>query len=610
MCGIYGHIGESDSVKQCLKGLKFLEYRGYDSAGIVGISEGMFLCFKEKGKLSELEKILENKLLSCQSAIGHTRWATHGKASKQNAHPHLDQKKEIALVHNGIIENYASLRTMLQQKGYVFESETDSEVVAQLISYFYRGDIVEAVQKASALMKGFWGIALIHKDFPHQIIAISRENPIVVGISKNQKDAFVSSDPYAFIGKDLDLYFLKNDEVAVVTTKGVKIFDKASQILTKEPEQIDLPNVEISKGNFEHFMLKEIFEQPQAIRSSLHNRFLMEHGNADFENFTLSDEELRAIKRILIIGCGSSWHAGRIATLQFEALCQIPCQAEIASEYRYKQTSVDPHTLVIVLSQSGETLDTIAATRKVKAEGAKVVALCNVQGSTLMREAHHTILLRAGPEISVCSTKGFVCQLSVLALLVLKFGRLGQMSTTQGKDFLEQLIYLPTIVQQVLEQEKAIQAFAKKYALFPNFFFLGRQYMYPTSLEAALKLKEISYLNASGYAAGELKHGPIALIDSDCVVIGLCGNQLTYEKMLSNLMEVKARDGHILVFAPANSQEVDLITPDVLWLPPVCDELAPIPYSIAAQLLAYFIAKERGTDIDQPRNLAKSVTVE
>lgn len=372
--------------------------------------------------------MLENKLLSCQSSIGHTRWATHGKATRLNAHPHLDNNKDIALVHNGILENYLSLREGLEKKGISFQSDTDTEVIAQLIGNLYEGNLVDAVQRAIKLMKGFWGIALLHKDHPNQIIAFSRENPLVIGISEKNHEAYISSDPYAFVGKELDLYFLKNDEVAVVTLNGIKVFDKSSQIIRKEPEHLDLPNIEITKGKFEHFMLKEIFEQPQAVRSSLQGRFLMSQATAEFENFSLSSQDFQKINRILILGCGSSWHAGSIAALQFETLTGIPTQAEIASEFRYRKTAIDSNTFVIVLSQSGETFDTIAAMRRVKDQGAKVLALCNVPGSTLMREADHTILLRAGPEISVCSTKAFTCQLTVLALLVLKLARLGSMS--------------------------------------------------------------------------------------------------------------------------------------------------------------------------------------
>jgi glucosamine--fructose-6-phosphate aminotransferase (isomerizing) len=599
MCGIYGHIGTSNSIEKCLKGLKFLEYRGYDSAGIAGIDNGDLLCFKEKGKISELEKRLENKLHSFQSSIGHTRWATHGKATQTNAHPHLDQKKEVAVVHNGILENYRSLRSMLEGKGVQFESETDTEVIVQLIAHFYKGDLVAAVQQSLTLMKGFWGLAVIHKNHPGQILATCYENPIVIGISKDKTESFISSDPHAFTRKDIDLFFLKNHEIAIVSKEKVDIFDRNCVAVEKTPEAIEVSNFEISKGDFKHYMLKEVFEQPHAIRSAIHNRFLLETGEVEFENFSYTN-----FKQILFLACGSSWHAGCIAAQQFEELAHIPARAEIASEYRYRQAVLAPDTLVVAISQSGETFDTVAAVRLVKEKGAKVLAICNVPSSTLMREADYSILLRAGPEISVCSTKAVTCMLAVLSLLALKFARVDR------REVLEQILELPQAIELVLEQKDQIAALAKKYASKSVFIFIGRQYMYPTCQEAALKLKEISYVSAFAYPAGELKHGSIALVDSNCVVIGLCGNSGTYDKVLSNLTEVKARGGQIIAFAPIDGQELDGLADDVIRLPKLPEALSPLLYMVASQLLAYFIAEQRGTEIDQPRNLAKSVTVE
>ncbi|NGX47018.1 MAG: Glutamine--fructose-6-phosphate aminotransferase [isomerizing] [Chlamydiae bacterium] len=605
MCGIFGHIGKTDSIKKCLSGLKFLEYRGYDSAGIAGILEGEMLYFKKKGKLSALEKTLADRSLPFTATIGHTRWATHGIANIRNAHPHADQMKNLALVHNGILENHQELRTMLEKKGIVFESDTDTEVIAQLIAHSYEGDLANAVRGACSLMKGFWALAIIHKKHPNQIIVTRLENPLIVGLSK--QEAYISSDPYAFQEKDLDLFYLKNHEIGVVSRDSIQIFDQEARKVEVVPEQIDFPEINIDKGDYAHFMLKEIFEQPKAIQSSIHNRFVLDKGDADFEDFHPKKGEFT---KIILLGCGTSWHAGCIAALQFEAYAKLPAQAEIASEYRYKQTQIDAKTLVIALSQSGETLDTIAAARKAKESGAKILVICNVPGSTLMRTADFSISLRAGPEISVCSTKAYNCQLAVLALLALKMGRLGPIDQKQGEEFLKEIIHLPKIVEAVLNQEETLIHLAQKYARLSNFFFIGRQYMFPTSLEAALKLKEISYRNAFAYPAGELKHGPIALIDPSCLIIGMCGNALTYDKMLSNLMEVKARGGRILAFIPLNAPEIAKIADDFLLLPSVSDSLASIPYSVASQLLAYYIAKEHGTDIDQPRNLAKSVTVE
>lgn len=610
MCGIFGYIGPRNPAKICLKGLKHLEYRGYDSAGLAGISQGEMFSCKEIGKIYALEEALEKTAVYLDLAIAHTRWATHGKPTKENAHPHFDQGQQIAVVHNGIIENHSELRSMLQTHGKQFYSDTDTEVLAQLVSHFYRGDLLPAVQKALALLRGTWGIVLIHKAHPNQIIAAARENPIAIGRSSERMEAFVSSDANAFNEKDLDVMFLRNDEIAVITPEQVDVFDANSTLIQKNTEKLSSDNTVISKNGYEHFMLKEISEQPQTIQQAFHNRFIPDYGTAEFENLAFSPSDLLAVRRIIILACGTSWHAGQIAASLLEDKARIPTQAEIASEFRYKNPIVSQDTLVIAISQSGETLDTIAAVREVKSKGAKVLGICNVRNSTLTREADCTLFLRAGPEISVCSTKAFTSQLTVLSLFTLLMARLRHMGKEEGQAFVQEIQALPEKVEQVLQQKETVRLLAKKYATFNHFIFLGRHYMFTTSLEAALKLKEISYINAQGYPGGEMKHGPIALIDPDLAVIGMCGNKHTYEKMLSNLMEVKARGGPILALAPQGSLEIDSIADDVLWLPPVCDELASILYAVACQLFAYYVALERGTDIDQPRNLAKSVTVE
>lgn len=604
MCGIFGHIGAGNSLKKSLLGLKFLEYRGYDSAGIAGIHEGKIVCYKEKGKLSQLEKKIGLDPPSLSITIGHTRWATHGVASAKNAHPHLDPSKTLALVHNGIIENHTQIRSMLKEKGFIFQTETDTEVIAVLISHLYHGDLVKAVQEATSYLKGFWALAILHKNHPGQIVVTRKENPLIIGISKKRGEAYISSDPCAFQETDMDLFFLGNHEIAVVTKDSVKIFDRDANSISQSPQKMDLPQLVFDKGDFPHFMLKEIFEQPSAIASTIHNRFLLEKGKADLENF---DPKPGEFSKIIFLGCGTSYHAGCIAAMQCEAIAKIPAQAEIASEFRYKFSQLEPNTLVIALSQSGETFDTIAAIRKAKSEGAKVLAICNAFGSTLTLEADFTLYLRAGPEISVCSTKAFNCLLALLSLVALKFAHL---QSIPQESFAREIPTLPKIAEKVLEQEETLLHLAQKYAPLSHFFFIGRQYMYPASSEASLKLQEISYLHSLACPAGELKHGPLALVDSHCLVIGLCGNALTYDKMLSNLMEVKARRGKVLAFAPEGAPEIGDIADDVLWLPSISDSLAPIPYSIAAQLFAYYIAKERGREIDQPRNLAKSVTVE
>lgn len=610
MCGIFGYIGPRNPSDICLTGLKQLKYRGYDSAGIAGILEGKIFACKEVGKLDSLENALEEKPMRLDLAIAHTRWATHGKPSRENAHPHFDEIESVAVVHNGIIENHFALREMLQATGKKFYSDTDTEVVAQLISHFYEGELLPAVQKALSMLRGFWGIALIHKDHPNQIIAAARENPIAIGFNQETSEAYVSSDANAFSEPNLDVMFLRNNEVALITPDKVEVFDQTSTPVQKNTERFEGIHNALSKNGYPHFMLKEIFEQPHTIQQAFHNRLVPEFGTAEFEDLNFSPSELLAVQRIVILACGTSWHAGGIAASLFEDKARIPTQAEIASEFRYKNPILSKDTLVIAISQSGETLDTIAAVREVKSKGAKVLALCNVRNSTLTREADCTLFLRAGPEISVCSTKAFTSQLTTLSLFALLMARLRHMNKEEGQAFLAEIQSLPQKVEQVLHHHEAIKTLAKKYAHYNSFFFLGRHYMFTTSLESALKLKEISYINAQGYPAGEMKHGPIALIDPELAVVGLCGNKHTLEKMISNLMEVKARGGPVLAFAPEGTPEIDKVATDVVYLPPICDELASILYSVATQLLAYFIAFEKGTDIDHPRNLAKSVTVE
>lgn len=610
MCGIFGYIGPRNPTDICLTGLKHLEYRGYDSAGLAGILEGKLFACKEMGKILALEKAISKQPLRLDLAIAHTRWATHGRPSKENAHPHFDQEQSIAVVHNGIIENHFALREMLKAQGKSFYSDTDSEVIAQLIAYYYEGEILPAVQKALAKLRGFWGVAIIHKNHPNQIIAAARENPIAIGMNSVREEVFISSDANAFGEADLDVMFLRNDEIALITNQKVEVFDQTFSPVQKNTERLDNDTMTISKNGFPHFMLKEIFEQPQTIQQAFHNRLIPDFGTAEFENLTFSPSDLLAIRRIVILACGTSWHAGQIAASLLEDKARIPTQAEIASEFRYKNPIISEDTLVIAISQSGETLDTIAAVREVKSKGAKVLGICNVRNSTLTREADCTLFLRAGPEISVCSTKAFTSQLTVLSLFTLLMARLRHMSKEEGQAFIEEIYSLPEKVEQVLRQHETIKALAKKYAHFNTVFFLGRHYMYTTSLEAALKLKEISYINAQGYPAGEMKHGPIALVDANLAVIAMCGNHHTIEKMISNIMEIKARGGPVLAFAPLGTTQIDKVATDVLWLPSICDELASILYSVASQLLAYYIALELHRDIDQPRNLAKSVTVE
>ena len=610
MCGIFGYMGPKDSTTMCLTGLKSLEYRGYDSAGIAGISENAIAICKEEGKVAVLEQTLSQKPLRLDLAIAHTRWATHGKPSQKNAHPHLDEKEKIAVVHNGIIENHFELKEWLKKEGVSFTSDTDTEVIAHLVSHLYKGDLLKAAQHAFSLMQGFWAFCLIHEDHPGTIIAGAKESPLCIGSSHGHSEIFISSDPHAFGGYDLDVLFLKDGEMAVVSENDIKIFDPNSEQIESETKRLSISKQTLSKGGYSHFMLKEIMEQPQTITQALHNRTIEMYGTAEFDDLSFTSKELLGIKRIVILACGTSWHAGCIAASLLEDLARIPCSAEIASEFRYKNPIITAGTLIIAISQSGETLDTLAAVREVKSKGAKVLGICNVTHSTLTREADSTILLRAGPEISVCSTKAFTSQLTVLSLFALMMARLRHLSKEEGQRLLSELKNLPTLVQEVLDNRPAIQATAKKYARYKHFFFLGRHYMFASALEAALKLKEISYLWATGYPSGEMKHGPIALIDETFAVIGMCGNKKTYEKTLSNLSETRSRGANILCLAPHGAPQIGEVAHDVLSLPNICDELAAIPYSIATQLLAYEIAVILNCEIDKPRNLAKSVTVE
>jgi len=608
MCGIFGYIGPKNVAKTTIEGLKTLEYRGYDSAGIAGISHGKIYYCKEVGKVEVLEKEVQKSQMVIDVGIAQTRWATHGKPSKINAHPHLDNDGTIALVHNGIIENYESLKQMLQTNGAKFVSQTDTEVIAHLVSSRYKGDFLKAVQEAVPLLKGAFAIAIIHRDFPDRMIAVAHQSPLIIG--KGYGETFISSDANAFAAHTREVVYLADSEIAVVKAHEIEIYNSSMETVVRETKTLSNAMQEATKSGFAHFTLKEINEQPKTIRSALLSRFIDGYGTAIFEEIGLDLNELLAVQRILILACGTSWNAGYLSSYMFEDKARIPVQVEISSEFRYKNPVVPSGTLVIAISQSGETADTIAAVRELKAKGIRVLGICNVHDSTLAREADACIFLKAGPEIGVCSTKAFTSQIVVLTLLCLMMARMRHMGKREGQDFLDALQKLPEQVQSVLDQSELIRKIAKKYAHYENFFFLGRGYMYPTSLEGALKLKEISYINANGYPAGEMKHGPIALINEACPTVALCANKITYEKFLSNLMEIKARSGPIIAIAEEDNKNIEKIADDVIWVPATIDELAVVPTTIATQLLAYYIALERGTDIDQPRNLAKSVTVE
>lgn len=608
MCGIFGYIGKKDPVKTVIAGLKRLEYRGYDSAGLAGVGNGKILHCKEVGKVSALEQELKKQHFHLSLAIAQTRWATHGEPTKVNAHPHFDSNMTLAIVHNGIIENHEALRHMLMAKGVKFVSQTDSEVIAHLIASHYQGDILKAVQKAIPELKGAFAVAVVHRDFPDRIIAIAQECPLIIGIGPDE--AFVSSDSNAFSEHTREVLYLSDTEIAVIYANKLEIYDSSQSPIEKAKSTLAEEYGDISKGGFEHYTLKEINEQPQTLRSALLSRFSDDYGTAIFEELNIDTSDLLGVERILILGCGTSWNAGCVASYLFEDKARLPVQVEISSEFRYKNPVVTPGTLVIAISQSGETADTIAAVRELKAKGSKILAICNVHGSTLAREADGCLFLRAGPEIGVCSTKAFTSQIVVLALFCLMMARMRHMGKAEGQEFLEALKKLPAQAQAVLDAAENVKKVAKKYSGYENFFFIGRRYMYPASLEGALKLKEISYINANGYPAGEMKHGPIALINEHCPTVALCANKMTFDKLSSNIREVKARRGPVIAIAEQGQEHLAGNADDILWVPSTIDELAVIPTTIVTQLFAYYIARERGADIDQPRNLAKSVTVE
>ncbi len=576
MCGVFGYVGMQDAISMCLKGLTLLEYRGYDSTGIAAIQNGKIAFCKKQGKLADLKNVLP--LFGPLSlAIAHTRWATHGKVSDQNAHPHFDSSGSIAVVHNGIIENFDQLRDELKKDGAKFVSDTDTEVVAHLLAKHYRGDLAQSLHAAIGKLKGTFALVAIHKDHPDEIAAAARDCPLAIAVNENE--SIVSSDPNTLIGKEFDVIFLQHGEIARIKRAKVEVFDLAWNAMQKTSTKLKGKEKGPSKEGFEHFMLKEIYEQPNRVQEALNAKF---------------DLDLQKYSKILFLGCGTSFHAGLIGEIFFEDFANFPAIACISSEARFRTSLMTKDTLAIAISQSGETADTIAALRAVKEKGCPTIAICNVENSTLAREADRSIYLNAGPELSVCSTKAFTSQIAILSLVSPN----------------EELKKIPFLIQTVLDSAIMIEKMAKKYSRFNNFFFMGRRYMFPTCLEAALKLKEISYVNANGYPAGELKHGPIALLDSEFPVIAFLANKLTEEKMISNLMEVKARGAPVLAIAPAHLKSVTSIADDVIWVPDSIDALAPFPSAVVGQLFAYYFAKIRGCDIDQPRNLAKSVTVE
>lgn len=607
MCGIFGAIGKR-AVKLTLDGIKRLEYRGYDSAGLATIIRKKLVIVKTVGKVAVLEKELATLNLESNLALAHTRWATHGKPSELNAHPHFDEKNRIALIHNGIIENHEDLRNFLKSKGINTLSETDSEVVAQLIGYFYQDDLLQAAKKAFAFLQGAFAILLIHEDHPFEMIAVAKNMPLAIG--QNNEHIFVASDPQSFSVFTREAIFLQNGEVAVIKTDGAELFDAELSPIVKKAISLGEETLAASKEGYAHYMLKEICEQPQTIQNALHSRIDFNLCTSHLEGLLLSDEKLSSVKRMIIVACGTSYHAGLVASYMIENLARIPVEVHISSEFRYRDPLVEKESLAVVISQSGETADTLAALRELKQKGARVIGICNVNNSSIAREVDNVLYLKAGPEIGVASTKAFTSQLTLLALLALRLARLKHMNEIEGKNFIEALHKLPQQVQWILERKEEIKQLAEKYGGYEDFFFLGRRFMYPTALEGALKLKEIAYVNANGYPAGEMKHGPIALIHPKTVSIVFLCDRVTFDKSLSNLSEINAREGKILAITDRENFELKKIADDIFYLPSTHDALAPVLSAVFGQFFAYFVAQFRGTEIDQPRNLAKSVTVE
>ena len=609
MCGIVGYVGHQEAVPILLGGLAKLEYRGYDSAGVAVLQGKKIEVRRSVGKLANLQKSLKDQAVAGTVGIGHTRWATHGKPSEQNAHPH--RSKGCALVHNGIIENYQALKRQLEKEGYKFRSETDTEVVAHLIDHrLQKGlKLVDAVRAATKEVRGSYALVVMSERDPGTLIAARSGCPLVIGRTK--QESFVASDVMAMLAHTRDVTYLEEGDVAVVTQHDLQLTDIEGRPVSREPATITWDELAAEKSGFPHFMLKEIHEQPQAILDTMRGRYSHETGEADLPDIGLTPEELAAVGRIWIVACGTSWHAGLVGKYLFEEMVRAPVQVDIASEFRYRDPLVGKDDLLITISQSGETADTLAAAREAKGKGARVLSIVNVVGSTLARESDGVLYTHCGPEIGVASTKAFSAQLTALYLLALHLARVRNVITaTDGRAWLDRLVRLPALVEQVLGREAEIVAIARHYCRKRNFLYLGRGINYPIALEGALKLKEISYIHAEGYPAGEMKHGPIALIDKDMPVIVLAPKDRLYEKTVNNLMEVKARRAPVIAFVAEGERELGKIADAVFTVPATHPLISPILFTIPLQLLAYHIAVLRGTDVDQPRNLAKSVTVE
>lgn len=613
MCGIVGYVGKRSACDILINGLRRLEYRGYDSAGLALLDQGQLKIVKQTGKVASLEK----RLNECVSAavreraelgIAHTRWATHGLPNEVNAHPHVADDGQLALVHNGIIENYASLRRQLEVRGCVFVSQTDTEVLAHLVGTFDKGDLLAAVSQALKRVEGTYGIAVVSTRHPGQIVVARKGSPLVIGIGDDE--TIIASDVSAIVAHTRQVIYLQDGDVAVVTAEGPQVYTLDNVPVDRAVANVEWEVGAAEKGGFEHFMLKEIFEQPVALQNTIRGRLDLALGTAILSGLNLTPRELAAIRRLVIVACGTSLHAGMVGKYLFEGLADLPTDPEQAAEFRYCNPILDPDDLLIAISQSGETADTLAAVREGIQKGALVAGLCNVVGSTIARESGRGVYLHAGPEIGVASTKAFTAQVTVLLMMALKLGRCRRLSREAGLALCGEISSIPALIGKVLDQNDAIAAIAAKYAQVDNAFFIGRGILYPTALEGALKLKEISYIHAEGYQAAELKHGPIALLDEKLPVIALLNDIPGKEKTLGNVQECRARRAPVIGIVTEGDVEAEVGVSDAIRLPRTSAYTAPVVTAVALQLFAYHVARARGCEIDQPRNLAKSVTVE
>ncbi len=610
MCGIIGFTGQREAAPILVDGLKRLEYRGYDSAGLITGTGSSLHLRRRAGRLVELEKLLATQPAAGTYGISHTRWATHGGATDANAHPHLSADNTIAVVHNGVIENYLALKKKLQADGVVFRSDTDTEVLAHLIARYYEGDLLLAVRKTVELVKGTYGLAVMCKHDPGVLVGARLGSPLVIGLGDDGN--YLASDASALAGYADKVVYLNDRQICQLDAESwvIRNQDMDTADVTVQDIQHYLGDDDAGKGDYPHYMLKEIYEQPEAIANAMRGRLDSDDATAHFGGLNLTAQQLRATERVIMTACGTSYHAGLVGEYLFEELARMPVEVEYASEFRYRNPPIDRNTVVLAITQSGETADTLAALREAKRMGHTSLAICNTVGSSIAREACGGVYLHAGPEIGVASTKAFTSQCTVLTMLALYFGRTRHLSSTQGQRIIDDLQALPDIIRETLRCHDRVKDIARKYADMRNCLYLGRQYLYPAALEGALKLKEISYVHAEGYAAAEMKHGPIALVDGDTPSVFLVPRGQVFDKVMSNMQEIKARGGPVIAVCSPDDADVDHVADDLIMVPDVPEHLQPIVCSIPLQLLAYEIALLRGCDVDKPRNLAKSVTVE